>query len=289
MIRSAGLQDLESLVTIENQAFETDRFSRRSFRYLLTKANSLTLAYVSEGLVCGYVMLLFHTGTSLARLYSLAVHPGHQGRGIGRKLVEAAEVAAREHACISLRLEVRRDNLTSIRLYRDLGYRQFGEVPDYYEDHMDALRFEHSLAPQLNPELVKVPYYQQTLDFTCGPAALLMAMHTLQEKIPLERSQELKLWRESTSIFMTSGHGGCGPYGLALAAYKRGFDIEVFIKDEGTMFVDSVRSEEKKEVMRLVQEDFIAELSQLPVKITYATITVDDLERHFLAGGIPVV
>ncbi|MGB5306790.1 MAG: peptidase C39 family protein, partial [Gammaproteobacteria bacterium] len=42
-------------------------------------------------------------------------------------------------------------------------------------------------------------------------------------------------------------------------------------------------------VMRLVQEDFIAELSQLPVKITYATITVDDLERHFLAGGIPVV
>lgn len=289
MIRPARLQDLDSLVNVENQAFTIDRFNRRSFRYLLTKANALTLVYETGKTITGYVMLLFHTGTSLARIYSLAVSPAHQGKGIGKRLIEAAEQAAKDHDCISLRLEVRRDNSAGIQLYKKLGYRQFGEVADYYEDHMEALRFEKNLAPEFKPELKRVPYYQQTLDFTCGPAALLMAMHALDDSIPLDRTQELRLWRESTTIFMTSGHGGCGPYGLALAAWHRGFNVEVFVNEEGVMFVDSVRSEDKKEVMRLVQKDFIDELSSLPAKIHYEPITIDELEKQFRAGGIPVV
>ena len=290
MIRPARRQDLDSLVEIENQSFTTDRFSRRSFHYLLTKANAMTLVYEDGKDVLGYVMLLFHSGTSLARLYSLAVRPGHQGKGIGHKLLEAAEQAAQEHDCISLRLEVRRDNSQGINFYRKSGYKQFGKiVADYYEDHMDALRFEKLLAPNLKPDLAKVPYYQQTLEFTCGPSALLMAMNALDKSVPLDRTQELRLWRESTTIYMTSGHGGCGPYGLALAAIHRGFDVEVFVNETGVMFVDSVRSEDKKEVMKLVQEDFVKELSGLPVKIHYGALTVDDLEKHFYAGGIPVV
>jgi hypothetical protein len=218
------------------------------------------------------------------------VRPGHQGKGIGHKLLEAAEQAAQEHDCISLRLEVRRDNSQGINFYRKSGYKQFGKiVADYYEDHMDALRFEKLLAPNLKPDLAKVPYYQQTLEFTCGPSALLMAMNALDKSVPLDRTQELRLWRESTTIYMTSGHGGCGPYGLALAAIHRGFDVEVFVNETGVMFVDSVRSEDKKEVMKLVQEDFVKELSGLPVKIHYGALTVDDLEKHFYTGGIPVV
>jgi len=290
MIRPATYQDLDDLVAIENQAFTIDRFNRRSFRYLLTKANATTLVYEKNQQLIGYVMVLFHTGTSLARLYSLAVLPGFQGQGIGRDLVEAAEQVAQEHDCSSLRLEVRQDNQTGIRLYEKLGYRQFGKpVEDYYEDHMGALRFEKLLLPQLKPDLVKVPYYQQTLDFTCGPSALMMAMQALDPEQSLDRMMELRLWRESTTIFMTSGHGGCGPYGLALAAWRHGFDVEVFVNEEGVMFVDSVRSQDKKEVMRLVQQDFINELSQLPVKIHYGVIGVNDIERHFQAGGIPVV
>ena len=290
MIRPARRQDLDILVEIETQAFTTDRFSRRSFHYLLTKANAMTLVYEEDKVVLGYVMLLFHTGTSLARLYSLAVLPEHQGKGIGNKLLAAAEQAAQEHDCISLRLEVRRDNSQGINFYRKTGYKQFGKiVADYYEDHMDALRFEKLLAPHLKPDLAKVPYYQQTLEFTCGPSALLMAMKALDKSVPLDRTQELRLWRESTTIFMTSGHGGCGPYGLALAAIHRGFDVEVFVNEPGVMFVDSVRSEDKKEVMKLVQEDFVNELSGLPVNIHYGALTVNDLENHFYDGGIPVV
>ena len=290
MIRPATRHDLDTLVSIENKAFITDRFSRRSFHYLLTKANSMTFVYEQNKNILGYVMLLFHAGTSLARLYSLAVLPEQQGKGIGGKLLVAGEQAAQDHDCISLRLEVRCDNTPAINFYKQSGYKKIGKiVSDYYEDHMDALRFEKFLVPQLKPDLAKVPYYQQTLEFTCGPSAILMAMNALDENVSLDRTEELRLWRESTTIFMTSGHGGCGPYGLALATWHRGFDVEVFVNEPGVMFVDSVRSADKKEVMKLVQEDFVKELSTLPVKIHYGALNVDDLEKHFYAGGIPVV
>jgi hypothetical protein len=51
----------------------------------------------------------------------------------------------------------------------------------------------------------------------------MMAMKALDPAMELNRTLELRLWREATTIFMTSGHGGCGPYGLALSAYRRGF------------------------------------------------------------------
>jgi ribosomal-protein-alanine acetyltransferase len=289
MIRPARLQDLESLVAIENRSFDVDRFSRRSFRYLLTKANAETLVYEEQDRVLAYVMLLFNTGTSLARLYSLAVDPVLRGKGIGSALIEAAEASAVGHDCIYLRLEVRRDNTTAIRLYEKLGYKRIGVLPDYYEDHMEALRHEKLLAPHLEPDMVRVPYYEQTLDFTCGPSALLMAMKVLDPKVELSRLLELRLWRESTTIFMTSGHGGCGPYGMALSAYHRGFDVEIYVKEPGVLFVDSVRSEEKKEVMRLVQEDFIGELAKLPVKLSHRALRVTEIQKKFESGGMPIV
>lgn len=289
MIRPASRQDLDALVAIETAAFDIDRFSRRTFRYLLTRAHAETRVWEDAGRVLGYVVVLFHTGTSLARMYSLAVHPDARGRGLGRVLVEAAERLALDHGCISLRLEVRRDNPKAIALYEATGYRLFGTRKDYYEDHMEALRYEKRLVPQLKAELAKVPYYRQTLDFTCGPASLMMAMKALDPGLPLSRHLELRLWRESTTVFMTSGHGGCGPYGLALAAYRMGFDVQLYVSDRDVMFIDSVRSEEKKEVMRIVQEDFQAELAQLPVPIREQPLTMDAMEAAFRDGAIPVV
>jgi ribosomal-protein-alanine acetyltransferase len=289
MIRTATLNDVGPLVAIEDRCFTTDRLSRRSFRYLLTKGNATTLVAEEQGSLRGYAMVLFNTGTSLARLYSLAVDPDYQGHGLGRHLLDAAENAALEHECIAMRLEIRRDNTGAIALYKSCGYRKFGEHPDYYEDHMDALRFEKSLVPRLRAELVKVPFYAQTLDFTCGPAALLMAMAALNRGAEVSRKSELQVWRESTTIFMTSGHGGCDPYGLALAAYKRGFDVEIYVNEPGPMFLDSVRSPEKKEVIRLVQEDFMDQLQRLPISLHHGKLTVEELQERMSRGGVALV
>lgn len=289
MIRNAAVEDLDALVAIENRCFETDRISRRNFRYLLTKANAATLLDQAQGTVRGYAMLLFHAGTSLARLYSYAVDLPFRRQGLGEELVRAAEQLALAHDCVSLRLEVRRDNLASLRLFEKSGYRYLEMVPDYYEDHADALRFEKMLVPHLQPELARVPYYQQTLDFTCGPASLMMAMKALRPELELDRKLELRIWRESTTVFMTSGHGGCGPYGLALSAFKRNFDVEVFVNDDGALFINSVRDPEKRVVISLVQEDFVEELKGLPVKLVYGALNIADLQAKMEEGGIPLV
>lgn len=289
MIRTATIDDLDALVDLEKRSFMGDEISRRSFRYLLTKAHATTLVDEESGRIRGYVMLLFSNVTALARLYSIAVDPNARGKGVGRALVEAAERESIENDCVTIRLEIREDNRASIALFKATGFRQFGMVADYYEDHTPALRFEKNLAPQLKPTLVRVPFYPQTLPFTCGPAALMMAMKAIDPDLELDRRLELLIWREATSIFMTRGHGGCGPYGLALSAYHRGFDVEIYVKERGVFLVSSVRSVDKKEVMRLVQEEFLEEIGELPIKIHYRSIHADELEAAFNAGGIPVV
>jgi hypothetical protein len=154
---------------------------------------------------------------------------------------------------------------------------------------MDAVRVEKHLAPHLNPEMVRVSFYRQTLEFTCGPASLMMAMKTLNPELTLDRKLELRLWREATTIFMTSGHGGCGPYGLALAAHRRGFGVEIFVNENGIFLIDSVRSSEKKEVIRLVQEDMLAEIAESSIALHHGSLSVAKLQQYFDSGCIPLV
>lgn len=289
MIRNATLGDIDALVALENRSFDTDRLSRRSFRHLLTKANAVTLVDELEGAIAGYATVLFNMGTSLARLYSIAVDTAYRGQGVGERLVTASEQAALDGDCVLLRLEVRSDNTASLALFRRLGYRQFGHYDDYYEDHMDALRFEKELVPHLDPDRARVPFYRQTLEFTCGPASLMMAMRSLDPTRTNDRAHEIEIWRESTTVFMTAGHGGCGPHGLALAAHARGFGVELYLSEAGALFIDSVRSDEKKEVMTLVQQGFERQVEEAGIPVHYQRLGLGEMRARFEAGAIPVV
>jgi len=289
MIRSATLKDISALVEIENACFESDRLSRRNFRYLLTRGNATILVAELDNVIAGYILLLFHRGTSLARLYSIAVSKAFRQSGLAKQLVLAAEEAALARDGITMRLEIRDDNEPSIRLFESLGYQQFGRHLKYYEDDADAVRLEKRLVNNLPAQLTHVPYYQQTLEFTCGPAALMMAMKALDSSIKLSRQLELRLWRESTTIYMTSGHGGCGPYGMALALHKRGFPVEVYAKEGEALFVDSVRSDDKKEVIRLVEQDFLDEIKNNEIKIHYHRLTTVEIIAALDSGAIPVI
>jgi hypothetical protein len=114
-------------------------------------------------------------------------------------------------------------------------------------------------------------------------------MKALDKQLRLDRRLELRLWREATTIFMTSGHGGCGPHGLALAAWRRGFAVDLFVNDQRPPFLDTVRDREKKEVIRLVHEDFLDQIRQTGIKIHRRQLSVDELSERLVAGAIPLV
>ena len=84
---------------------------------MLTDARASTHVWDDDGRLGGYVMVLYSKGTALARLYSIAVDGTLRGRGIGGRLIEAAETAALDRGCVSMRSEVRKDNTASLALF----------------------------------------------------------------------------------------------------------------------------------------------------------------------------
>jgi hypothetical protein len=116
-----------------------------------------------------------------------------------------------------------------------------------------------------------------------------MAMTKQDPRLTVDRSLELRLWKEATLIFMTSGLGGCGPFGLAVAAQRRGFHAHVILADHHTPFLSLVRSPEKKEVIRLVDEQLREEAQALGVAQECFNFTFEDIAQAIRQNAIPLV
>ncbi len=149
IIRCATADDLDDLVDLEDRAFPVDRISRRAWRHLLTRAHARVLLATAPALqgLGGAAVVLFRSGSEVARLYSLAVAPEARGRGVGRALLAAVLAAARRHGARRVRLEVRDTNEVALSLYRTAGFRAVASLPGYYADGADGLRMEATLDP----------------------------------------------------------------------------------------------------------------------------------------------
>lgn len=272
--RRASPDDLDTLEQIENRCFEGDRLNRRSLRNWIKAPHGEFIVALKQDRVVGYGLVWCHKGTRLARLYSLALLPEMRGSGTAARLMRELESATAGRGYLFMRLEVAKSNASAVALYRRSGYRVFGEYHDYYEDHSDALRMQKTIRYlSIDKTQRLTPWYQQTTPFTCGPAALMMAMASLDETRVVDQKQELDIWREATTIFMTTGHGGCHPLGLALAASQRGFSVEVLINTEGPLFLDGVRSAHKKEVLGVVHQQFVEKTEQdMHIRVMYEEI-----------------
>lgn len=144
-VRTARQADLDALIELEQRVFATDRLSRASLRRLLaSKTARVIVAEVGARLV-GAAVVLFRARSTVARLYSIAVAPPMNGKGVAAALLAAAERAAAVRKCRCVRLEVHETNAAAIACYRKSGYRQFGCHAAYYGDGGDALRFEKAL------------------------------------------------------------------------------------------------------------------------------------------------
>lgn len=277
--RLATKEDLNALVDLENACFQTDKLSPRSLKRWIQSEHGVLLLAEENSQVIAYGLVWCHRGTRLARLYSLAVNPSMRGKGLARELLAQLEVHASKKGRLYMRLEVSKSNQAAITLYEQSGYRIFGEYSDYYDDHMDALRMQKQIRhSQIELEQKTIPWYQQTTEFTCGPASLLMAMNNQNSDIAMSQESELDIWREATTIFMTSGHGGCHPIGLALAANKRGFETSVFLNTQEPLFLEGVRSLKKKNIMHVVHDQFLDQALKQKVEIIYEEISQSHLQ-----------
>lgn len=286
--RFAVFEDIPQLVDLENKTFTSDRLSTRQFRYLIKRETAIVLVADKDQQIGGYGILLIRQSTAMGRLYSLAVATSMQGHGIGNELLARLEQAATDHHKYIMRLEVRTDN-PARHLYQRRGYRPLSIINDYYEDHSDAMRMEKRLGRHPKKRVITLPYYKQTTEFTCGPASLMMALAALDPHIVPSPFLELQLWREATTIYMTAGHGGCGPRGLALAAARRAFNVQLLISQPGPLFLEGVRSAHKKEVLTLVYHDFERQLASQHIAPVIGAIDWPYVANAVNTGSMAVV
>jgi len=135
----------------------------------------------------------------------------------------------------------------------------------------------------------KLPYYNQSLDFTCGPASLMMAMTALDKSQSIDRAHELQLWREANTVFMGKGHPGSSPYGLALAAWRRGFKPELWLSHRGPFLLDCQPVAERRKVSALIQREDAKLVKAAKIPVAVGKWTVADLADAMRAGAIPLV
>ncbi|MFE4327939.1 GNAT family N-acetyltransferase [Streptomyces sp. NPDC056831] len=93
----------------------------------------LLVGYDEEGAVAATAFLAFNTHRLMAHwlwLYTVMVHPRHQGKGYGRELMDAAAEAARGMEGVEAIRLTCRGGTGADRFYTSCGYKEVGRVPD---------------------------------------------------------------------------------------------------------------------------------------------------------------
>jgi len=132
----ANLHDLDDLLALERRCFTKPvALSRRQMRYLLQSPTARVHVIREDGRVVAAGLVLrrkTRAGRQSGRLYSMAVHDGCRGRGLGRVLLESCLDSLRRDGVESVVLEVDVANAPAIRLYERAGFRRVRQIDDYY-------------------------------------------------------------------------------------------------------------------------------------------------------------
>ena len=286
-LRRAVGADLPPLVALE-ASFPGDRLRSAELARFVRAANVDVWVAEIDGDIVADAIVVYRSGFHAARLASLVVDPRYRCRGIAARLMRHLEAEAVQRGCVAMLLEVRVDNSAARRLYDTLGYELVGTTAGFYEDGSAALRLRKPFGP-VRARLARVPYYPQSLDFTCGPAALMMAMRAVGWATPFSQDEEVAIWREATTVFMLSSHGGTSAHGLAVAARRRGVPARVWVRDDEVPFLDSVRQAAKKTVIALSHRAFQAELAHDPAAVIVGDFGERDVVAQLELGIVPLI
>ncbi len=143
-LREMRWWDIDPVLALEKELFPEDAWSRGMFWSELAHARGpgatrrYLVAETPEGRLAGYAGLA--AAGDQGDVQTIAVAPGHQGTGLGGRLLGELLRAATDFECHEVMLEVRVDNLRAQRLYERFGFEPIGFRRGYYQPgNVDAL------------------------------------------------------------------------------------------------------------------------------------------------------
>ena len=139
---------------------------------------------------------------------------------------------------------------------------------------------------------IKIPYYAQSSEFTCGPACVLMVFKLFDPSIKLNRSLEFEVWRQCNMI----GVRGADPFGMSVPLLDAGYEVHLMTQSRRMIDPDLWRG-------RLREHRFTPEDARLAVfgiaenrkralgrglTVEHKPLTVERVVKYFSAGFIPM-
>ncbi len=132
-IRKATKEDLDAIVSIENQCFPGQTaYSRNHLSYLILKANSTSLVEVESGVIHGFVIVIYRAGSRVGNVETIDVDPKFQKCKVGTRLLSAAEADMRQNGIRVAQLETSERNKRALALYSKMGYAFKRKLPGFY-------------------------------------------------------------------------------------------------------------------------------------------------------------
>ena len=130
-IHKMTAEETETVADMERCIFSRP-WKLKDFEELLDKPDRGCVVAVDQGEVIGCVVYRNIVGD--VDITNVQVKEAYRGRGIGKRLMEAAMEKAAAIGGERFTLEVRESNKAAIALYRSLGFNEEGKRRDFYEN-----------------------------------------------------------------------------------------------------------------------------------------------------------
>ena len=140
--------DLDAVMAVELRAYPFP-WTHGIFRDCLHAGYPMWVQE-QDGELLGYGVLSIAAGE--AHILNLCTAPGHEGQGLGRRMLQALLRVARGQRAQRVFLEVRPSNPRAIALYESNGFNEIGRRPRYYPDHGGRREDAIVMAMELLPE-----------------------------------------------------------------------------------------------------------------------------------------
>ena len=137
-VRRAEQRDLYAIQRIERRSFPNP-WPEGTFERFLGEPGFLVAD--DDGSVVGFIVadVIASHGRAIGHIKDLAVDPNSRGEGIGSTLLARALMVLTGGGVDSVKLEVREDNESARKLYRQFGFEPVHALPNYYENGEDAV------------------------------------------------------------------------------------------------------------------------------------------------------
>jgi ribosomal-protein-alanine N-acetyltransferase len=134
----ANANEIDAIVEIEQKCFPGKAgYSKRQLENLILNANSDCLVEKQDGIIRAFLIVTYRQGSLTCDIETIDVDPDFKNRGIGLKLLKAAEIDMRRRGMRWSQLEVSEGNEAALKLYKNAGYTFKERIEGYY-------KFEHN-------------------------------------------------------------------------------------------------------------------------------------------------